>query len=129
APLGGTLPGAERPVARRGGASAGCAHAAPRPRALTGGRGPRQSTTVDGRRRSGTRRPLRLMLDAALPSSAVDPVDGVDPPVPTGIVWDDALGEYDFGPFHPTAPIRLTLTRELARCAGLLDRPGLQTLP
>ena len=32
------------------------------------------------------------MLDAALPSSAVDPVDGVDPPVPTGIVWDDALG-------------------------------------
>ncbi|WP_299298955.1 acetoin utilization protein AcuC [uncultured Brachybacterium sp.] len=68
------------------------------------------------------------MLDAALPSSAVDPVDGVDPPVPTGIVWDDALGEYDFGPFHPMAPIRLTLTRELARCAGLLDRPGVQTL-
>ena len=60
------------------------------------------------------------MLDAALPSSAVDPVDGVDPPVPTGIVWDDALGEYDFGPFHPMAPIRLALTRILAGAAGVL---------
>lgn len=69
------------------------------------------------------------MPDAALPSPPVDPVDGADPPVPSGIVWDDALCEYDFGPFHPMAPIRLTLTRELARCAGLLDRPGVEILP
>lgn len=69
------------------------------------------------------------MLDAALPSPAVDPVDGVDPPVPTGIVWDDALCEYDFGPYHPMAPIRLTLTRELAGACGLLERPGVVTLP
>ncbi|MGP9539465.1 acetoin utilization protein AcuC [Brachybacterium sp. AOP43-C2-M15] len=59
------------------------------------------------------------------------PLPDPDPPtfdacahVGTGIVWDDALCEYDFGPFHPMAPIRLTLTRELARGAGLLERPG-----
>jgi acetoin utilization protein AcuC len=68
------------------------------------------------------------MPDAALPPPPVDPVGGAAPPVPTGIVWDEALCEYDFGPYHPMAPIRLTLTRELARCAGLLDRPGVQTL-
>lgn len=72
---------------------------------------------------------LRSMLDAALPSLPVDPVDDADAPAPTGIVWDDALCEYDFGPFHPMAPIRLTLTRELARGAGLLGRPGVVTLP
>ncbi|WP_394215466.1 acetoin utilization protein AcuC [Brachybacterium vulturis] len=56
------------------------------------------------------------------------PVDGVAPTVPTGIVWDDALCEYDFGPYHPMAPIRLALTRELARSAGLWERPGVETL-
>lgn len=50
-------------------------------------------------------------------------------PLGTGIVWDDALCEYDFGPFHPMTPIRLTLTRELARSAGLLERPGVEILP
>src|SRR5699024_5211123 len=63
-------------------------------------------------------------MPADVPAPAQVPApDGV------GIVWDDALCEYDFGPFHPMAPIRLTLTRELARTAGLLDRPGVEILP
>src|SRR5699024_3882347 len=40
------------------------------------------------------------------------------------VVWDDAYSGYDFGPYHPMSPVRLTLTRELAQLAGLLDRPG-----
>ena len=47
----------------------------------------------------------------------------------TGVVWDEALCEYDFGPYHPMAPIRLTLTRALARTSGILDRPGIVELP
>ena len=46
-----------------------------------------------------------------------------------GVVWDEALCEYDFGPFHPMAPIRLELTRILAGAAGLLDRDGVRILP
>ncbi|ASK65225.1 acetoin utilization protein AcuC [Brachybacterium avium] len=73
------------------------------------------------------------MPDAALPPPvavpAVVPADGADPMVPAGIVWDDALCEYDFGPYHPMAPIRLDLTRQLARSAGLLERPGVEILP
>jgi len=68
------------------------------------------------------------MLAAAPPPPPAAPVRGEDLPVPAGIVWDEALCEYDFGPFHPMAPIRLTLTRELARSAGVLDRPGVRTL-
>lgn len=45
-----------------------------------------------------------------------------------GVVWEDALREYDFGPFHPMAPIRLELTHALARSAGLLERPGVEIL-
>lgn len=45
-----------------------------------------------------------------------------------GVVWEDALCEYDFGPFHPMAPIRLELTHALARGAGLLERPGVEIL-
>ena len=74
---------------------------------------------------------LRGMSDAAHPPHPV-PVaavaEGSAAPAGVGIVWDDALCEYDFGPFHPMAPIRLTLTRELARGAGLLDRPGVRIL-
>lgn len=40
------------------------------------------------------------------------------------MVWDDAFSQYDFGPYHPMSPVRLTLTRDLSRAAGLLDRPG-----
>ncbi|MDN5898715.1 MAG: acetoin utilization protein AcuC [Brachybacterium sp.] len=69
------------------------------------------------------------MPDAEQPSPPVDPVGGADPTVPSGIVWDDALREYDFGPYHPMAPIRLALTRELARASGLLERSGVEILP
>ena len=61
-------------------------------------------------------------MPADAPSAQPAP-DGV------GIVWEDALREYDFGPFHPMAPIRLELTRILAGAAGLLDRDGVRILP
>ncbi|PWH07739.1 acetoin utilization protein AcuC [Brachybacterium endophyticum] len=47
----------------------------------------------------------------------------------SGVVWDDALAQYDFGPYHPMSPVRLQLTHLLARTAGLLDRPGVEILP
>jgi acetoin utilization protein AcuC len=37
--------------------------------------------------------------------------------------WDDRLTEYDFGPGHPLAPVRLELTVALAREFGVLDAP------
>ena len=44
------------------------------------------------------------------------------------VVWEDAFREYDFGPYHPMAPVRLALTRELARASGLMDRPGVEVI-
>jgi len=38
-----------------------------------------------------------------------------------GIVWDERLAEYDFGPGHPLAPIRVQLAMRLAADFGLLD--------
>ena len=38
------------------------------------------------------------------------------------VAWDDKLTEYDFGPGHPLAPIRIKLTMELARAFGVLSR-------
>lgn len=40
------------------------------------------------------------------------------------VVWDDALTEYDFGPGHPLAPIRVDLTMALARELGVLGAPN-----
>jgi acetoin utilization protein AcuC len=40
------------------------------------------------------------------------------------VSWDDRLTSYDFGPQHPLAPIRVTLTIELARALGVLARPA-----
>jgi len=40
------------------------------------------------------------------------------------VVWHEALAEYDFGPGHPLAPIRVELTIALARALGVLDAPG-----
>lgn len=40
------------------------------------------------------------------------------------VVWTPELLEYDFGPGHPMAPLRLDLTVRLARALGLLDLPG-----
>src|SRR5680860_422903 len=40
-----------------------------------------------------------------------------------GIVYDEALTAYDFGPGHPLAPVRVDLTMRLARALGVLDLP------
>jgi len=40
------------------------------------------------------------------------------------LTWDEALTAYDFGPFHPMAPVRVELAIRLAREFGLLDRPN-----
>src|SRR6266567_5464217 len=40
------------------------------------------------------------------------------------VAWDERLAEYDFGPGHPMAPIRLKLTMELARAFGLFGLDG-----
>lgn len=37
------------------------------------------------------------------------------------VVFDQALTEYDFGPSHPMAPVRVKLTMELAGELGVLD--------
>jgi acetoin utilization protein AcuC len=36
------------------------------------------------------------------------------------VAWDERLTEYDFGPGHPLAPVRVELTMELARAFGVL---------
>ena len=40
------------------------------------------------------------------------------------VAWDDRLSDYDFGPGHPMAPLRLKLTMELARAFGLAGQDG-----
>ena len=40
---------------------------------------------------------------------------------PPRVVWSPALLDYDFGPWHPMAPLRLDLTFRLARELGVLD--------
>jgi acetoin utilization protein AcuC len=40
------------------------------------------------------------------------------------VAWDDQLTEYDFGPGHPLAPVRVELTMRLARSLGVLTAPG-----
>jgi acetoin utilization protein AcuC len=45
------------------------------------------------------------------------------------VVWDDALMEYDFGPEHPLAPVRLELTMELASELGVFDPPWVSRVP
>jgi acetoin utilization protein AcuC len=48
-------------------------------------------------------------------------------PGPASVVFDPTLTEYDFGPSHPMAPIRVDLTMRLAGDLGVLDR--LSTVP
>jgi acetoin utilization protein AcuC len=45
------------------------------------------------------------------------------------IVFDQSLTEYDFGPTHPLAPIRLDLTMRLARALGVVGASGLPEVP
>ena len=43
---------------------------------------------------------------------------------PLTVAWDDRLTEYDFGPAHPLAPVRVELTMALAREFGVLSADG-----
>lgn len=45
------------------------------------------------------------------------------------VSWDERLTEYDFGPRHPLAPIRVKLTVELARAFGVLTAGGVTLAP
>src|SRR5215472_75645 len=40
------------------------------------------------------------------------------------MAWDEALTQYDFGPGHPLAPVRVALTVALARELGVLSAPA-----
>jgi acetoin utilization protein AcuC len=41
-----------------------------------------------------------------------------------GVMWDDRLTSYDFGPGHPLAPVRVALTMALAGEFGVLTGPS-----
>ncbi|WP_344667623.1 acetoin utilization protein AcuC [Catenulispora yoronensis] len=43
--------------------------------------------------------------------------------------WDDAVLNYDFGPSHPLAPVRVELTMALARALGVLDHSDVRIVP
>ncbi|MGO8960469.1 MAG: acetoin utilization protein AcuC [Streptosporangiaceae bacterium] len=45
------------------------------------------------------------------------------------VAWDEKLTEYDFGPAHPLAPIRIKLTMELAQAFGVLALPDVTVAP
>ncbi len=45
------------------------------------------------------------------------------------VVFDDELTQYNFGPSHPMAPIRVDLTIRLARALGVLDLPEIEVVP
>ena len=45
-----------------------------------------------------------------------------------GVVWDDRLAEYDFGPGHPLAPVRVQLAMRLAAEFGLFKPDHVQIL-
>lgn len=44
------------------------------------------------------------------------------------LVWDESLAEYDFGPGHPLAPIRVQLAMRLIREFGIDVAPGVEIL-
>jgi acetoin utilization protein AcuC len=44
------------------------------------------------------------------------------------VAWDDELADYDFGPGHPLAPVRLKLTMELAQAFGLRELEGVSVV-
>jgi acetoin utilization protein AcuC len=45
-----------------------------------------------------------------------------------GVVWDERLRAYDFGPGHPLAPIRVELAMRLAADFGLLEHDNVEML-
>jgi len=44
------------------------------------------------------------------------------------VVWDDTLADYDFGPGHPLAPVRVELTMALARALRVFESPGVSLI-
>lgn len=50
-------------------------------------------------------------------------------PVPTAVMWDDALLRYRFNETHPMAPVRLELTHALAEQLGALESVELISPP
>lgn len=44
------------------------------------------------------------------------------------MAWDDALTQYDFGPGHPLAPVRVALAVALARELGVLAGPSVSEI-
>jgi len=44
------------------------------------------------------------------------------------VVWDPMFTRYDFGRWHPMAPVRLDLTARLCRELGLFDLPGVRVV-
>src|SRR6478672_424521 len=48
---------------------------------------------------------------------------------PATVVFDRSLTEYDFGPHHPMAPMRVDLTMRLAGELGVLSGGGLRQVP
>ena len=97
----------------------------PRPRA----RRPRRcaSSTTPG---SAPRwsRPSRPPPRARSSSRAADVRRAGAAPEAVQVVWDPKFNGYDFGRWHPMAPVRLDLTARLCRELGLFDRPGVQVV-
>ena len=48
---------------------------------------------------------------------------------PATVVFDPSLTEYDFGPDHPLAPIRVDLTMRLAAELGVTSGPNVRVVP
>lgn len=65
-----------------------------------------------------------------MPAPALEP--GTEPEIRSApastprsrFAWSEDLPRYDFGPAHPMAPVRLTLTKDLVDRLGLTDGPG-----
>jgi Histone deacetylase domain len=45
------------------------------------------------------------------------------------VAWDDRLARYDFGSWHPMAPVRVEMTMELARAFGVFSAAGVSVEP
>ena len=54
--------------------------------------------------------------------------DSVAPGCATSLIWDDSLAEYDFGPGHPLAPIRVQLAMRLITEFGLDSGDGIEVI-
>ncbi|MFP4218619.1 MAG: hypothetical protein ACLFR6_07265, partial [Salinarchaeum sp.] len=55
--------------------------------------------------------------------------EGPDAVGRVALVWDEELGDYDLGAGHPLAPVRVELTIDLIRHAGLVGAGVDETRP